>query len=357
MPVPFHLLLDVDGGGWHPAAWRRSRVTPDAVLSGARLRGFAVTAQAQGLTALTFEDSPQPDARNPVGHLDAVQRAAFLAGTTEAIGLLPVAATTCSEPFHLAAQIASLDHSSAGRAGWIATTAPPAAARAVDLPVLTGEDARTELADVVRTARALWDSWEDDAVVRDVATGRYVDRDRLHAVDVDTGRWSVRGPLTVPRPPQGQPVVAVRAQDLPATGADGVADLVLTGDPAAHRTAGGPLVVVEVEFALDTDAAPAADRIAALDADAPALRGERVRWSGSGEGFARFLQDLAGRVDGVRLHPAVLDEDLRQLVRTTLPALRVARLLQPPPSGSTLRSTLGLPRPVNRFSTLSGSPA
>jgi alkanesulfonate monooxygenase SsuD/methylene tetrahydromethanopterin reductase-like flavin-dependent oxidoreductase (luciferase family) len=347
MPTPFHVFLDVDGGGWHPAAWRRSRVGPDAVFSPGRLREFAVTAQAQGLTGLTFEDSTLPDPRNPVGHLDAVQRAAFLAGTTDAVGLLPVAATTYSEPFHVAAQIASLDHSSAGRAGWIATTSPPAVARAVDLPV--PDDAGAELADVVHAVRALWDSWEDDAVVRDVATGRYVDRDRLHPVDVETANWSVKGPLTVPRPPQGQPVVVVHERDL--TGVPGTADVVLTGDERRRRVTGGPLVVLDVEFALDTDAASGAQRVEALDADATAPARDRLRWTGSGEGFARYLSGLAGSFDGVRLHAAVLDEDLRTLLRTTFPALRVARLLQPPAAGATLRTTLGLPRPANRYAT------
>ncbi|WP_432513245.1 LLM class flavin-dependent oxidoreductase [Kineococcus sp. SYSU DK001] len=346
MTTPFHVFLEVDGGGWHPAAWRRSRTTPDQVFSPARLRGFAVTAQAQGLTGLTFEDTTATNPRNPVGHLDAVQRAAFLAGTTDAIGLLPVAATTYSEPFHVAAQIASLDHSSHGRAGWIATTSPAAAARAVNLPVEA--DPAAELADVVRAVRALWDSWEDDAVIRDVATGRYVDRDRLHHVDVETDGWSVKGPLTVPRSPQGQSVVVVHERDLTPTTR---ADVVLSGDERARRTAGGPLVVLDVEFALDTEAHPAVDRLAALDADGSAPASGRVRWSGSGEGFARYLAGLAGSVDGVRLHAAVLDEDLRTLLRTTLPALRVARLLQPPVAGATLRTTLGLARPVNQFAT------
>ncbi|MFD0482788.1 LLM class flavin-dependent oxidoreductase [Kineococcus sp. GCM10028916] len=346
MPTPFHVFLDVDGGGWHPAAWRRSRVSPDAVFSPARLKEFAVTAQAQGLTGLTFEDSTLPDPRNPRGHLDAVQRAAFLAGTTDTIGLLPVAATTYSEPFHVAAQIASLDHSSAGRAGWIATTSTPAVARTVDLPVL--DDPQAELTDVVGAVRRLWDSWEDDAVVRDVATGRYVDRDRLHHVDVVATNFSVKGPLTVPRPPQGQPVVAAHERDLLDPG---VVDVVLTGSERTRRSAGGPLVVLEVEFALDTAAASGAQRVEALDADAPAPARDRLRWTGSGEGFARYLSGLAGSVDGVRLHAAVLDEDLRTLLRTTFPALRVARLLQPPAAGATLRTTLGRPRPVNQFAT------
>ncbi len=349
MTTPLHLFLDVDGGGWHPAAWRWSRSTPDEVFSPGRLRGFAVTAQAQGLTGLTFEDSPLPDPRNPVGHLDAVQRAAFLAGTTEAVGLLPVAATTYSEPFHVAAQIASLDHSSAGRAGWIAATSPAAVARSVDLPV--AQDPAGELADVVHAVRALWDSWEDDAVVRDVATGRYVDRDRLHHVDVDTGRWSVKGPLTVPRSPQGQAVVVVREDDLTHRTDRRTADVVLSGDAGARRSPAGPLVVLDVEVVLDTDAHTAADRLAALDASTPAPDRGRIRWAGPGQALAAWLTDLTGVVDGVRLHAAVLDEDLRALLRTTFPALRAARVLQPPLPGATLRSTLGLERPANRFTT------
>src|SRR5690606_9414999 len=64
---------------------------------------------------------------------------------------------------------------------------------------------------VVDAVRALWDSWEDDAEIRDVATRRFVDRDKVHRVDVETRWFSVRGPSIVPRSPQGQPVVAVLA--------------------------------------------------------------------------------------------------------------------------------------------------
>jgi len=68
-----------------------------------------------------------------------------------------------------------------------------------------------EAGDFVEVVRRLWDSWEDDAVIRDVTTGRYVDRDKLHYIDF-TGRcFSVKGPSITPRPPQGQPVVAVLA--------------------------------------------------------------------------------------------------------------------------------------------------
>lgn len=357
MPRPLHLFLELDGAGWHPSAWRRSRHSPADVFSGVRLRELAVTAQAQGFAGVTFEDPAPGDPRNPVGHLDAVQRAAFLAAVTDGIGLVPVVPTTYTEPFHVAAQLASLDHSSHGRAGWVAAVSPGSGpARAVDLPQASAAGLGRELVDGISTARALWDSWEDDAVIRDVATGRYLDRDRVHHVDVRTESYSVKGPSTVPRPPQGHPVVFAAAADLPSDVPAGLVDVVLTGDRDARRTGGGPLVVVDLEIVLDTESASGGNRLAALDVDGVSPTSNRLRHSGSGESLAELLIDLAGTVDGVRLHAAVLDEDVRQLLRSTLPALRAARLLQHPLSGASLRSTLGLARPRNRFAPDAGTP-
>lgn len=73
------------------------------------------------------------------------------------------------------------------------------------------DDLFDEAADAVEVVRRLWDSWEDDAIIRDVATGRYVDRDKLHYIDFVDKHFSVKGPSITPRPPQGQPVVAALA--------------------------------------------------------------------------------------------------------------------------------------------------
>ena len=78
------------------------------------------------------------------------------------------------------------------------------------------EDLFAEAADVVEVVRRLWDSWEDDAEIRDAATDRFLDADKLHTIDFASERFSVRGPSITPRPPQGQPVVAALAHaDLP----------------------------------------------------------------------------------------------------------------------------------------------
>src|ERR1700727_3059832 len=159
----------------------------------------------------------------------AVLIAARAAPATRHIGFVPTAITTHTEPFHLSKAIATLDYVSGGRAGvrvQIAGRADTAAhLRRPELPPPSTDQLSTgrleepgvrrvvaehfdEAADYVEVLRRLWDSWQDDAEIRDVATGRFIDRDKLHYIDFE-GRWfSVRGPSITPRPPQGQPVVA-----------------------------------------------------------------------------------------------------------------------------------------------------
>jgi alkanesulfonate monooxygenase SsuD/methylene tetrahydromethanopterin reductase-like flavin-dependent oxidoreductase (luciferase family) len=117
---------------------------------------------------------------------------------------------THTEPFHAAKAIATLDYASIGRAGLRVrvSASPEEAAHVGRRDPLPAGDLPAEAADDVEVVRRLWDSWEDGAEIRDVATGRFVDRDRLHYIDF-TGRFfSVKGPSITPRPPQGQPVVA-----------------------------------------------------------------------------------------------------------------------------------------------------
>ena len=143
--------------------------------------------------------------------MDAVLIAARVAPRTRHIGLLPSAVATHTEPFHLSKAIATLDYVSSGRAGiQVEVTASAAAARHFGRrPAPESAQARyDEATDYVEVLRRLWDSWEDDAEIRDSATGRFIDRKKLHYIDFD-GKWfSVKGPSITPRPPQGQPLVA-----------------------------------------------------------------------------------------------------------------------------------------------------
>ncbi|MEU2236869.1 LLM class flavin-dependent oxidoreductase [Streptomyces vietnamensis] len=230
MPRPaLHLAVEIDGDGAHPAAWRRAAHSPGELLTPRRLARVAAVAENSGFTLVTLDDSilPPGPASGPVGRIGAVERAAFVAASTNVLGVAPVVATTYAEPFHISSQLASLDHVSAGRAGWVVgVEEDPAAARAWGRPVVEGADALArEARDGLRVVRDLWDSWEDDAVIRSVATSRYLDRSRLHAIDFTGETYSVKGPSIVPRPPQGRPVVLARPGLVPA----GLADVALVG--------------------------------------------------------------------------------------------------------------------------------
>jgi hypothetical protein len=335
-----HLAVEIDGEGAHPAAWRRADHTPDHLLTPARLRRVAAIAENTGFTVATLDDDllPPGSRPNPVGRIGAVERAAFVAAATSTLGVAPVVSTTYAEPFHVSSQLASIDHVSAGRAGWVVGASPPAdAARAWGRPRV--DDLAREARDSVRVARDLWDSWEDDAVLRDVATSRYLDRDRLHYIDFTGESFAVKGPAIVPRPPQGQLVVFAADGLLPAE----LVDVTLAG---AAKRAATPRTFAEIELALDTPHATAEQRLADLGTWPER---DRLRYTGPAAGFVALLTELARVVDGVRLHPLVLDEDLPVLSRLVVPALLKARTVARPVAGTSLRTTLGLPRPDNRY--------
>jgi alkanesulfonate monooxygenase SsuD/methylene tetrahydromethanopterin reductase-like flavin-dependent oxidoreductase (luciferase family) len=353
-----HLALEIDGAGAHPGAATATSVPADRLLSADHLRRTVAAAENAGVTFVTFDDALIGPAR-----VDAVTRAAFVAPLTSRIGLVPLAHPGVTEPFHLASQVAALDHAATGRSGWLVGSGTvPGARAALDRPVADGQDLLDETADVVRVVRDLWDSWDDDAVIRDTATGRYIDRDRLHYVDFTSGGsgpfagpalrdapdgarapFTVKGPLIVPRGPQGQPVVVARAGTVPLD----LVDIALVDTPEAS---GAPRTFLDLHVTLDTADASAADRLAALEDVTPSA--DVLRWTGSADGLVELLLSLRGAVDGVRLLPSLLEEDLPQLVRWVLPALRVARATPTPRPGATLRDTLGLPRPTSRFATL-----
>src|SRR3954465_15646092 len=233
-----HLAVSHCGAGWHPAAWRE----PDARAAELFTAGYwvdLVTEAQRGLLDLvTFEDDlalqstdrfADNDRTDQVrGRLDAVQVAARVAPVTEGIGLVPTAVVTHTEPFHLSKAIATLDYVSTGRAGLRVKVAgsPHVAAHFGRRSELGIDDLFAEAGDWVEVVRRLWDSGEDDAEIRDVATGRFVDREKLHYIDFEGRFFSVKGPSITPRPPQGQPVVAALAhQQVPFELVGGSADL------------------------------------------------------------------------------------------------------------------------------------
>jgi alkanesulfonate monooxygenase SsuD/methylene tetrahydromethanopterin reductase-like flavin-dependent oxidoreductase (luciferase family) len=346
------VAVEVGGDGAHPAAWRAAAHPPVSLLTPGRLAEVGRRAEDAGFGFATLDDAtpdgpPGPDV---AGRFDPVTAAAFLSARTRALGLVPVVHPAHAEPFHLSNQLSSLDHGSAGRAGWLVGT-EATAARATAYGVRREEDPdvlAVEAVDVVDAARRLWDSWQDDAVIADETTGRFLDADRVHHVDFRGATFGVRGPALVPRPPQGQVLVLAPVGLLPAD----LVDVETVAEPteedaldaAARRRAAR--VMVEVEVVLDSDV-PAARRLGALDARTRWPAGRRLRHVGSAAALVALLGRLAPHVDAVRLLPAVLDVDLPVLAAEVLPALDLRR----PEPGATLRDLFDLPRPAGRYAS------
>ncbi len=184
------------------------------------------------------------------GRVDAVLVANRVAPTTRAIGVIPAAITTHTEPFHTAKAIATLDYVAHGRAGvQLRVDGSVADARLFGrrtLPHLVPGDPDpvildalfTEAADYAEVLRRLWDSWEDGAEIRDAATGCFIDRDKLHYIDFEGEYFRVRGPSITPRPPQGQPPIAALGHNSSAYDLIGrVADLGFITAPDATAAA------------------------------------------------------------------------------------------------------------------------
>ena len=158
----------------------------------------------------------------------------LIAGVTRSIGLGATYSTTYYSPFHVARTFATLDHLSGGRAAWnIVTSVNDAEAQNFGAEIHLDHDARYDRADeFLEAASALWDSWDDDALIMDRTTGAFADPSKVREIDHHGEYFDVRGPLTVPRTPQGRPVLlqagsSGRGRDFAARWAE----LIFTGAP------------------------------------------------------------------------------------------------------------------------------
>ncbi|MFF7351991.1 LLM class flavin-dependent oxidoreductase [Streptomyces filipinensis] len=390
-----HLAVALDGTGWHPASWREPVARPRDLFTAGYWADLVAEAERGLLDFVTFEDGlglqssdyGELDGRTDQvrGRLDAVLIASRIAPLTRHIGLVPTVIATHTEPFHISKAIATLDYVSTGRAGLrVQISARPHEAdhfgrrtfppiNLAELQSPAGQERLTELfdeaADYVEVVRRLWDSWEDDAEIRDVATGRFIDRDKLHYIDFEGRFFSVKGPSVTPRPPQGQPLVTSLAHQtvpyrLVARQADvgyvtpqdaGHARAIVAEIRAEQEAAGrdGELVHVfgDLVVFLDDDRVTAEDRRARLDvlAGEPYTSDARI-FAGTPSQLADLLQELAGEgLSGFRLRPAVAHHDLPAITRGLVPELQRRGVFRTAYEADTLRGLLGLPRPASRY--------
>ncbi len=208
----------IQATGHHIAAWRHPDSQADA---GTNIDHYQEVARAaeRGKFDLVFladsvgvHEQGDDEARGRYGrlaHFEPVTLFASLSAVTSHVGFVATASTTYEEPYLLARKFASLDHLSKGRAGWnVVTTGNESAAGNFGRDEHLAHALRYERAEeFLDVAKGLWDSWEDDAFLRDKESGVYFDTARLHTLNHNGKHFSVRGPLNISRPPQGYPVI------------------------------------------------------------------------------------------------------------------------------------------------------
>ncbi|MEU6183876.1 LLM class flavin-dependent oxidoreductase [Streptomyces coeruleorubidus] len=304
---------------------------PDLSGGFPHLRDRARAAQDSGLDALILPDrrSVGPDGPDS---LEAGTLAAALTVATDSIGFVVTVSTEYSAPYHVARLLATIDQFGSGRAGW--AIAPPAqqadAANHHAGPPAEIASQRSRADEFALVMAGLWDSFQDDAFLRDRKSGVYFVPERLHTLDHRGEHFTVAGPLNIARPPQGHPVLVrhvTSAEDaasagqsadvaiIRATSDEDIADLARALDVASRATGrqGKP-----VRLLLERDAGTPVDELLA-EAEA-----------GPADGFVLIPSHDAG-------------------YETVLHTARAVRQKHPRTSGSTLRSRLGLPRPAGRW--------
>ncbi|MEL4319605.1 LLM class flavin-dependent oxidoreductase [Leifsonia sp. YIM 134122] len=387
------IAVALDGAGWHPAAWRESDARPRDLFTAGYWLDLVRTAERGGVDFVTIEDSlglqsaafARPDDRidHVRGRLDALLIASFVAPLTGRIGLIPTVTTTHTEPFHVATALQTLDFASLGRAGWRAQVSAGAADAALigrrSFPSLTIDQLSSaegialekrlfaEARDAIEVVRRLWDSWEDDAIIRDASTGRFIDRDKLHYADFEGEYFSVKGTSITPRSPQGQPLVTVLAHqripyELAATSADIVyvtphtdADAVFIRDEVRDAEVrvgrGGRSLALYADLVVLLEDSPAAARstLDRLDEqNGTPLASDALIFAGTPDELIDQLDAwTALGYEGFRLRPARLPRDLVTITEKVLP--RLEREGAAATDGQTLRERLGFGRAENRY--------
>ncbi|OZE99387.1 LLM class flavin-dependent oxidoreductase [Rhodococcoides fascians] len=370
MPDKFLINVELRGAGIHPHAWRREDSRAEELFTAQYWTDHIEAADRAGIDIAFLPDAFALQSGDGVelGRIEAAAIAARAAAGTRSIGLVPTVTVTHTEPFHVSKQIASIDYASSGRAGWEVAVSQDA-----DEATLFGrkgpqtvDELWNEADDAAEVVTRLWDSWEDDAEIRDASTGRFIDRDKLHYIDFEGDYFSVKGPSITPRPPQGQPIVVVRAEDDPSTAvAAKRADIVRISAPtiddaavvaarvrravvAEGRDPAEVHVVLDLEVHVSDTAAADVDQLNSWSPYVP----DSVSFRGNAAELQELLDGLAasGVVDGVTLRPLALAQSVEAITTDVVPGLAwhdgATPRLRP---GPLLRSRLGLARPENRY--------
>lgn len=205
-----HLNLFIFGCGHHNAAWRHPDSSVEQLGDIRYYERLAQTAERGKLDAVFFADGASTGNLSDGSwwYLEPLTALAAMSRATEKIGLISTVSSTFYTPYHAARLLASLDHISGGRIGWnVVTSMFDVEARNHGYDAMPAHADRYRRAEeFVHAVLALWDSWQDDALEFD-RRGHYADPAKVHPIHHDGEFYRVDGPLNVPRPPQGHPVL------------------------------------------------------------------------------------------------------------------------------------------------------
>jgi alkanesulfonate monooxygenase len=204
--------------GHHVASWRHPRAQADAGINFKHYVEMTQAAERAKFDMVFLADNVCVREANMealcrsaqyIANFEPITLLSALSALTTRIGLVATASTSYNEPFHVARKFASLDHLSGGRAGWnLVTSGQEAEAKNFGREKHYQHGERYERArEFAQIVVGLWDSWDDDAFVRDKESGLFFQPDKLHALNHKGENFSVRGPLNIPRTPQGRPVI------------------------------------------------------------------------------------------------------------------------------------------------------
>ena len=223
------------GTGSNMASWRHPDAVPDAAINLDYYKQLTRRAEEAKLDFVFFGDGlyiSEKSHPNFLNRFEPLTLLAALAMDTKQIGLAATLSTSYSEPFTVARQFASIDHISDGRAGWNIVTSPlEGSALNYSKAEHPQHDLRYRMAaEYLEVTKGLWDSWEDDAFVRNKETGQFIDPHKLHRVNHKGEFFSVQGPLTISRSKQGRPIlIQAGSSEAGKEFASQVADAVFTG--------------------------------------------------------------------------------------------------------------------------------
>lgn len=228
--------------GHHKDSWRREGSRIEEVPGLEYVTELAQMAEKAKIDAVFFGDiaNANPTLRGDIktnGYFEPISTLSALAARTTHIGLIGTVSTSFESPYTVARQIAGLDHMSGGRAGWNLVTSFDGFQNYGFEETPSPEERYRRATEFAQVVKALWDSWEDGAVIADRESGNFVDPSKIHRINHKGEYFQVEGPLPGPRSPQGQPVIVQAGSSGPGLDlGSSVADAIYTAQPVKERS-------------------------------------------------------------------------------------------------------------------------